>query len=85
MELDPAKYASQAKWIKEALGGAHNLKSLQAVAKTRLRVELNDSSILNLNELEEKAGVQATVNISPGIYHLIIGHQAEQLGDLIKD
>lgn len=83
--LDPTHYAEQAKWIKEALGGAHNLKSLQAVAKTRLRVELNDSSILNLGELEDKAGVQATVNISPGIYHLIIGHQAEQLGDLLKD
>jgi PTS system glucose-specific IIC component len=83
-DLDPAYYANQAKWIKEALGGAHNLKSLQAVAKTRLRVELNDSSVLNLSELEDKAGVQATVNISPGVYHLIVGLQAEQLGDLIK-
>jgi PTS system glucose-specific IIC component len=84
-KIDPAQYIDQAKWIKEALGGAHNLISLQAVAKTRLRVELKDESILNLEKLEAKAGVQATVSIGPKVYHLIIGHQAEQLSNLLKD
>lgn len=82
--LDPKDFIEQADRIKEALGGAHNLKSLQAVAKTRLRVELNDESRLNLNNLEGKAGVQAAVNIRPGVYHLIIGNQANQLGKLLN-
>ncbi len=80
----PTDYVEQANKIKMALGGAHNLKSLQSVAKTRLRVELNDESALNLENLEMEAGVQAAVNISPGIYHLIIGHQADQLGEILN-
>jgi len=82
--LDAKDYLEQAKRIKEALGGAHNLKSLQTVAKTRLRIELNDESMLNLEDLEREAGVQATVNISPGVYHLIVGHQASQLDELLN-
>jgi len=83
-KLDATSYVDQAEKIKKALGGAHNLKSLQAVAKTRLRVELNDDSSLNLENLEMEAGVQAAVNIRPGVYHLIIGHQADQLGEILN-
>ncbi|MBK23191.1 MAG: PTS glucose transporter subunit IIBC [Halobacteriovorax sp.] len=83
-KLDPSSYIEQAERIKKALGGAHNLRSLQSVAKTRLRVELNDDSNLNLENLEMEAGVQAAVNISPGVYHLIIGHQADQLGEILN-
>lgn len=82
--VEPTDYVAQAEKIKSALGGAHNLKSLQAVAKTRLRVELNDETILNVTDLEDEAGVQAAVNIRPGVYHLIVGQQANQLGEILN-
>lgn len=70
----------QAALVTKALGGNQNVKSIQTVAKTRLRVELADESKMNITELEKNAGVQLTVNIRPNVYHLIIGNEAETLG-----
>ncbi|MEK6625324.1 MAG: PTS glucose transporter subunit IIBC [Bdellovibrionota bacterium] len=66
--------------IQKALGGNKNLKSCQVVAKTRLRVEVNNESMLDLPALE-KSGVQAAVNIRPGVYHLIVGVKAPAIGE----
>ncbi|HAZ14173.1 MAG: PTS glucose transporter subunit IIBC [Bdellovibrionales bacterium GWA2_49_15] len=66
--------------IQKALGGTHNLKSCQVVAKTRLRVEVANDSMLDLKALE-KSGVQAAVNIRPGVYHLIVGMNAPAIGE----
>ena len=77
--LNKSDLSKMTKAILAALGGGDNLKDLKAVAKTRLRAEVSDKSKLDLQRLEE-AGVQATVNISPGIYHLIIGEHAQEIG-----
>ena len=61
-----------------ALGGAGNIKALEAVALTRLRVSLADPGLMDAKALES-AGVKA-VMILPGQQRdLIVGLEAEQL------
>lgn len=55
-----------------ALGGAANLKDCQAVALTRLRVELRDASLLQEGALRA-AGVPALMPLSGGVFHLLLG------------
>lgn len=73
--------SEQSELITSGLGGGRNVKSIQTIAKTRLRVELNDESKMDIADLESTAGVQLAVNIRPNVYHLIIGQQAGELGD----
>jgi glucose PTS system EIICB or EIICBA component len=65
-----------------ALGGRDNLSKLEAVAITRLRVELSD-----LGRFDEKAarlaGVMAVMQVAPGILHLIIGDKAGQFAEVM--
>lgn len=72
-------------WVKEAaaglqraLGGAANIRQLQAVAFTRLRVELVDFKQLDAAALRA-AGADALFEVRPGLYHLLVGDRAEQL------
>lgn len=66
-----------------ALGGLANVRALEAVAFTRLRVELADAS--KFNEAAAKvAGVSAIMNAAPGILHLIVGEKAGQFADAMK-
>ncbi|MFH0997558.1 MAG: PTS glucose transporter subunit IIBC [Pseudomonadota bacterium] len=76
-------------WVHEAavpmlaaLGGHGNLRKLDAVAFTRLRVELADASKFDA-EAAEQAGVVAVMQASPGVLHLIIGDKAEQFAKTI--
>ncbi|WP_300719666.1 PTS transporter subunit EIIB [Pseudomonas sp.] len=55
-----------------ALGGASNLKSQQRVALTRVRVELNDATRLDLHALNA-AGVPGVMTLAGGVVHLIVG------------
>jgi PTS system glucose-specific IIC component len=61
----------------ESLGGPANIRSLDAVALTRLRVTLADPSKFNEPEAR-RAGVLAVMNIPPDVLHLIVGVQAAQ-------
>ncbi len=64
--------------LRAALGGAGNIKALEAVALTRLRVSLADPGLMDAKALES-AGVKA-VMILPGQQRdLIVGLEAEQL------
>jgi glucose PTS system EIICB or EIICBA component len=72
-------------WVKEAaaplllaLGGRVNLRSLDAVALTRLRVELHDSNRFD-EAAAKRAGVLAVMQAAPGVLHLIVGERADQL------
>ncbi len=66
-----------------ALGGKGNLKGLEALAVTRLRAEVVDEARLDEAALK-RAGVKAVVRISPGVWHLIVGDKAEQMGQALK-
>lgn len=55
-----------------ALGGAGNLKACQAVALTRVRVELRDTALLQPEALRA-AGVPALMTLPSGVFHLLLG------------
>ncbi|MCL2658697.1 MAG: glucose-specific PTS transporter subunit IIBC [Betaproteobacteria bacterium] len=71
-----AQYKARAEKILTALGGSANIKNLQALAATRLRVALNDNSLLDGAALKT-AGVPATQSLSNGELDLIVGLDAE--------
>ncbi len=72
-----------AQGILAALGGAGNVRSLSAVAATRLRVELVDASRLD-SVAAQDAGVAAFMDAAPGVLHLIVGQQAPQLAQAMR-
>lgn len=71
-------------WVREAagpmlaaLGGRGNLRKLDAVAFTRLRVELANGG--HFDEAAARlAGVVAVMRVAPDVLHLIVGDKAEQ-------
>ena len=66
-----------------ALGGRANVRTLEAVAFTRLRVELADAA--QFNEAAAKlAGVVAVMTAAPGVLHLIIGDKAAQFASVMQ-
>ncbi|HEC55842.1 MAG TPA: PTS glucose transporter subunit IIB [Gammaproteobacteria bacterium] len=58
--------------VLSALGGADNLKSLQRVALTRVRVQLQDVAKMDAGALK-MAGVPAVMVLAGGIVHLLTG------------
>lgn len=67
---------NQAKQWLAALGGEDNVVKVEAVAETRVRVELVESAKIDTAALN-RAGVAASVQVSPNIWHLIVGLEAE--------
>ena len=65
------------KWLK-ALGGRENVRQLDAVAMTRLRVELGDDSVLSEADLTA-LGCQGVSQLDSGVWHLLIGDKASGL------
>lgn len=86
----PAAAVAIEPWVREAagpmlasLGGRANIGKIEAVAFTRLRVELKDGA--KFDEAAAKiAGVVATMKVSPGVIHLIIGDKAEQFASALQ-
>jgi PTS system glucose-specific IIC component len=66
-----------------ALGGRVNLRRLEPVAMTRLRVELADQALLD-EAAARKAGVLGVMKVSPGVLHLIVGDRADQLAAALQ-
>jgi glucose PTS system EIICB or EIICBA component len=64
--------------LEAALGGTRNIRTLAAVAATRLRVEVADRSRIDKQALAA-AGVLATQDLAPGVVHLIVGLEAGAL------
>lgn len=58
--------------VLSALGGADNLKSLQRVALTRVRVQLQDVAKLDGTALKA-AGVPGVMVLAGGVVHLLTG------------
>ncbi|MFT0472921.1 N-acetylglucosamine-specific PTS transporter subunit IIBC [Pseudomonas antarctica] len=70
------------KWL-SALGGRGNVRQLDAVAMTRLRVELGDDSVLSEAELTA-LGCQGVSQLDSGVWHLLIGDKASGLGEALE-
>jgi PTS system glucose-specific IIC component len=81
-ERDPEAAAKARAWI-SALGGETAISSVETCARTRLRVVMADGKKPPL-ELLKKAGVQDVMELSGGIYHLIVGLNADQYGVEMK-
>jgi PTS system glucose-specific IIC component len=71
-------------WVREAagpllaaLGGRGNLRRVEAVALTRLRVELADGERFDA-AAAHIAGVAGVMQVAPGVLHLIVGDKAAQ-------
>jgi PTS system glucose-specific IIC component len=65
------------------LGGKANILDLSSCATTRLRLRVKDASVVNFSDLKE-AGVLASVKVSDGLLHLIVGSQAESLAEELR-
>nr|WP_243751139.1 PTS transporter subunit EIIC [Paraburkholderia sp. BL10I2N1] len=74
---------ARAEKIRAALGGAANIKKLEALAATRLRVMLTDASRLDTTALKA-AGVPATQSLANGEFDLIVGLGAENLAGAMQ-
>jgi PTS system glucose-specific IIC component len=73
---DPAA-AEKARGFIQGLGGAHNIKKVEAVAETRLRVVVGSEGQVNDKALQT-AGVDAIMRLPNQIMHLIVGQNADQ-------
>lgn len=70
------------KWL-SALGGRANVRQLEAVAMTRLRVELGDDSQLSEAQLIT-LGCQGVSQLESGVWHLLMGDKASGLGEALE-
>jgi PTS system N-acetylglucosamine-specific IIC component len=70
------------KWL-DALGGRGNVRQLDAVAMTRLRVELGDDSALSEAGLTA-LGCQGVSQLDSGVWHLLIGDKASGLSEALE-
>lgn len=61
-----------------ALGGAANVKAVEACARTRVRVVLADPALLDEPALRA-SGVAGVMRLTGGIVHLVLGEEAEGL------
>ncbi|HMS35640.1 MAG TPA: PTS transporter subunit EIIB [Arachnia sp.] len=71
---------NQAKQWVAALGGEGNISAVQPIAETRVRVEVKDSSVVDADALR-RAGLAGAVEVSPGVWHLVAGLEAEQYAE----
>ena len=69
-------------WL-SALGGRANVRQLEAVAMTRLRVELGDDSGLSEAQLTA-LGCQGVSQLDSGVWHLLIGDKASGLSEALE-
>ncbi|MGY2198759.1 N-acetylglucosamine-specific PTS transporter subunit IIBC [Pseudomonas gingeri] len=68
-------------WL-AALGGKANVRALECVAQTRLRVQLED--VRQLSETALKAlGCQGISPLEDGVWHLLVGDRAQALGNAL--
>lgn len=63
-------------WL-EALGGRGNIKELRACAETRVRVAVQDPSLVSMERLFN-AGVPAVMRPSESILHLVVGRNCHE-------
>ena len=80
--LSNKNYAYMAKKILENLGGAANIEAI-GNCMTRLRVEVKDPSLLNLEKIKQM-GVRGVVKLSDTSIQVIIGSEVRYIMDEIN-
>jgi PTS system glucose-specific IIC component len=75
-QRDPEAVEKARNFIK-GLGGANNIKQVEAVAETRLRVIVGNERHVNEDDLKT-AGVDGVMRLPNQILHLIVGPNADQ-------
>ena len=73
----------RARGILAGLGGAGNVRLVEACAETRVRVALEDPSRLDEAALEA-AGVQGVLRVGDGVLHLLLGMNADQYASELR-
>ena len=73
----------KARGIIDGLGGADNIVKVVAVAETRLRVKVKDTSVVDETVLTE-SGIAGLVIIGDGTLHLLAGLNADQYATEIR-
>ena len=73
----------KARGMIDGLGGRDNIVKVDAVAETRLRVKVKDTSVVDENVLTE-AGVSGFVVVGDGTLHLLAGLNADQYAAEIR-
>jgi PTS system N-acetylglucosamine-specific IIC component len=69
-------------WL-DALGGRDNVLQLDCVAMTRIRLQLADEKALSQPQLTA-LGCQGVSQLEKGVWHLLIGEQAQGLSDALQ-
>lgn len=75
--------AQKAQAMIAALGGASNIRTVDPVALTRLRVEVTDPAVIDETALQA-AGVQGIMRLQDQILHLVVGLNADQYAGEIQ-
>jgi PTS system glucose-specific IIC component len=74
---DPQVIAARAQAFVRALGGADNIRQVDAAARTRLRVLVVDDARVDQPALRE-AGAHGVLVAEPGVVHVLVGLGAEE-------
>lgn len=62
-----------------ALGGKENIGRVDAIAVTRVRVEIKDPAKLLSVQLRDSCGLKGVQEIGPHVWHLLVGEAASQV------
>ena len=79
-----AQYRARAAALAAALGGPGNIASVEAVALTRLRVELRDAGVVDDGALAA-AGALGVWRMAHGVVHVIVGEDAAGLAAALDE
>ena len=72
-----AKEATQAQQWLAAMGGVGNLRKVDQIAETRVRVEVANDSLVDVAALRD-AGLPGAIQVAPNTWHLVAGFDADQ-------
>jgi PTS system glucose-specific IIC component len=67
-----------------ALGGEANVRTVEACARTRVRLTLADPALLDEPALAE-AGIGGVMRLPGGVVHLVLGEEADALATALRD
>jgi PTS system N-acetylglucosamine-specific IIC component len=71
-----------AEWL-SALGGSENVVAIEAVATTRLRVQLANTALLDAARLRQ-LGALGVMNVRAALAHIVVGRRAADLASQLQ-
>ncbi|WP_353082942.1 PTS transporter subunit EIIC [Tessaracoccus lapidicaptus] len=80
--VDDVQVNQARQWV-TALGGEENIDGVEWIAETRVRVGVKDDSLVDVEALQ-RAGLPGAVRVTPNVWHLVAGLEAEQYAEGIR-